>query len=630
MDDFTLPRRKFLLAGAAIGAAAIHPFSTQTSAADTSAAKLAVEPFDYDGVRLLDSPWQKQYQAARDFYLAIPDDDILCGYRRAAGLPAPGKPLGGWCGQNSNTVFGQWLSGMARLHRATGDGPIRDKAHSALQRMVKNGATQWRHRHGALSVRKTGVRPGRSEKVCESRRRAAHAGKSLRLRRDEPQSRKRARAARRPSGQPHEWYTLAENLYRAYQLTGNEKYKTFGDEWLYHDYWNKFLNTADPPDAHGVHAYSHVNTWSSCAMAYAVTGDAKYLQILKNAYDFLQNTQCYATGGFGPSEFIASSDGGLGRALESRFDTFETGCGSWAAFKMTRYLIGFTGEARYGDWAERILYNGIGAALPVTATGKNFYYSDYRLANAMKAYNWDLWTCCSGTYIQAVADFPNIIYYKDTSPEAGLYVNLFVPSEVTWKRPADAGGQEVKLTQETDYPVGETTTFTIETKESTTFPLRFRVPLWARDVSVKLNGEASDTACKPGTWATLNRTWKSGDKVELRIPLSLRTQPVDKQHPQRVAIVRGPVAMVLEMAYDDPFRFPSSDEELNQWAKPDGGVGSNSARGKRSATAIPGAFGLHPPDGTRIHSLLRPFYTVDEAYPYRMYFDRNAPPVIYW
>ena len=630
MDDFTLPRREFLLAGAAIGAAALHPFCSQAAAAETSPAKLAVEPFDYDGVRLLDSQWQKQYQAARDFYLAIPDDDILCGYRRAAGQPAPGKPLGGWCGQNSNTVFGQWLSGMARLHRATGDGPIRDKAVRLFSEWSKtvrpNGATGMGHYPfeklvcGLVDLKKYANHDDALpmlEKVCD------FAAANL--------NHENVPAPRGgPSGQPHEWYTLAENLYRAYQLTGNEKYKTFGDVWLDHDYWNKLLNTADPQDAHGVHAYSHVNTWSSCAMAYAVTGDAKYLQILKNAYDFLQNTQCYATGGFGPSEFIASSDGGLGRALESRFDTFETGCGSWAAFKMTRYLIGFTGEARYGDWAERTLYNGIGAALPVTSTGKNFYYSDYRLANAMKAYNWDLWTCCSGTYIQAVSDFPNIIYYKDTSPEAGLYVNLFVPSEVTWKRPADAGGQEVKLRQETDYPVAETTTFTIETKEPTTFPLRFRVPLWSRDVSAKLNGEASDASCKPGTWATLNRTWKSGDKVEVRIPLSLRTQPVDKQHSERVAIVRGPVAMVLEMAYDDPFRFPSSDEELNQWAKPDGGVGPNSARGKRSAAAIPGAFGLHPPDGTRIHSLLRPFYTVDEAYPYRMYFDRNAPPVIYW
>jgi DUF1680 family protein len=616
-----IERREFLKSTAAVGIAAFVGSAQAADAPDSN--RIRLEPFDYEGVRLRDSQWEKQYQAARDFYLGLSEDDILCGFRRAAGLPAPGKPLGGWCAGNSNTVFGQWLSGMARMHCATDDAEIGDKAMRLMTQWAKtirpNGEAGMRHypfeklvcglvdmKHYANSDQALEL----LEKVCD------YAAANF--------NHDNIPAPRGgPSGRPQEWYTLAENLYRAYQLTGNEKYKAFADVWLDHDYWNKLADTADPPDAHGVHAYSHVNTWSSCAMAYAVTGDAKYLQIIKNAYDFLQNTQCYATGGFGPSEFIATSDGGLGLALETRFDTFETGCGSWAAFKLSRYLMSFTAEARYGDWTERIFYNGIGAALPVTSTGRNFYYSDYRLASAMKVYNWDAWTCCSGTYIQAVADYHNIIYYKDGS---SLYVNLFVPSEVTWNRP----GGGVKLVQETSYPAAETATFTLEVASPTKFPLKFRVPLWSSGVSVKLNGAAADVECKPGSWATIDRTWNSGDKVEVRIPLSLRTQPVDKQHPDRVAIVRGPVVMVLEAAYDDPFAFPATDAELNAWAKPDVGFGPGSARGKPSAVAIPGAFGLYPPDGTRIHSLLRPFYTVGESYPYRMYFDRKSPPIVYW
>ena len=66
----------------------------------------------------------------------------------------------------------------------------------------------------------------------------------------------------------------------------------------------------------------------------------------------------------------------------------------------------FTGEARYGDWIERLLYNAIGAALPVTERGSNFYYSDYRVGGGMKVYNWDTYTCLSGTYIQNLADVP--------------------------------------------------------------------------------------------------------------------------------------------------------------------------------------------------------------------------------
>jgi DUF1680 family protein len=81
-----------------------------------------------------------------------------------------------------------------------------------------------------------------------------------------------------------------------------------------------------------------------------VEGDAKYLRIIRNAYDYLQNTQCYATGGYGPNERFMAPDGSLGKALDTRSDTFETICGSWGGFKLSRYLTQFTGESRYGDW----------------------------------------------------------------------------------------------------------------------------------------------------------------------------------------------------------------------------------------------------------------------------------------
>ena len=92
----------------------------------------------------------------------------------------------------------------------------------------------------------------------------------------------------------------------------------------------------------------------------------------------------------------------------------------------------FTGEARYGDWIERLFYNGVGAALPPTGRGRNFYYGDYRVGGGMKDNNWDNFTCCSGTYSQN-GGITTISYYKDA---ASLYVNLYVPSDVTWHRSA--------------------------------------------------------------------------------------------------------------------------------------------------------------------------------------------------
>jgi len=567
-----------------------------------------IEPFDYRGVRLLKSRWQQQFQQSRNYYLAVSNDDILHGWRAAAGLAAPGKPLGGWCAKNSDIVFGQWLSGMSRIWRATGDQALRDKAVYLVTEWSKTikpdgncGMEIYAYDKLLCGLVDLKIYAGHDTAVELLDRTLAHVMRTY--------SKERTPGTRDLiNGRPEEWYTFAENLYRAAEVTGNARVKTFADSYLYHSYWNRFRETASPADAHWVHAYSHVNTFSSAAKAYAVTGDPVFLRIIRNAYDYLQNKQCFATGGSGPMERFVPPDGTLGRSLEARPNTFEAVCGSWAGFKLSRYLTTFTGESRYGDWAERLFYNGVGAALPIVENGKHFYYADYRVHGAMKFYKVSRYSCCSGTLIQNVADYHNLIYYRDA---ASLYVNLYVPSEVTWQRPEG----EVRLTQETTYPETDTTTLKLQMDRPASFALRFRVPAWTHDVSVKLNGTPITVAAKPGMWGVIERTWTSGDVVELRIPLTIRMEPVDAQHPRRVAIVRGPAVLVYDdWAMEVLPRFPEPDQ-LEKALIP----------GEQ-----PGTFRVPAPGGTKLVARLRPFYSVGEAAPYRMYHDLDALPIPVW
>jgi hypothetical protein len=401
------------------------------------------------------------------------------------------------------------------------------------------------------------------------------------------------------SGTPLEWYTLSENLYRAFQLTGAAKYKDFGDVWRYDAYWNKFAETSQPLGAQGVHAYSHCNSFSGAAMAYALGGDARLLQTLKNFYDFLQNSQCYATGGYGPAERYVYHDGALGASLETRLDSFEAPCCTWAGFKLGRYLMMFTGEARYGDWIERLLYNGIGAALPIVENGRHFYYADYHLGAGLKYYSRNNYTCCSGTYFQDVVEYQNLIYFHD---DQGLSVNLYLPSTVEWTR-AD---RTVRLTQQSDYPDADAIAMRVETAAPARFTLRLRVPAWSSGAGIQVNGAAVDVAARPGDWASISREWREGDRIDLTIPLRFRRVPIDRWHPDRVAIVRGPVVYAQQIPHKNAVRIPPDDAALNDWLIP---------------TDRPAVFRFKGQVEASQRDDFQPFHQFAELERYRMYFD---------
>lgn len=567
-----------------------------------AAGRIVLRPFDYRGVALGPGRWQKQYQSARDFYLGVSDDDILHGFRRDAGLPAPGQVLGGWASRNSAVIFGQWLQAMARTARANDDTELRDKAAKLIDEWAKtlpaDGNARMRHYPwekllGGLSDAHQYIghdkAPALMEKIVD------WGIANL--------DRTRTPAANTPwelhSGTPLEWYTLSENLYRAFQLTGVAKYKDFGDVWRYDAYWNKFAETSQPLGAQGVHAYSHCNSFSGAAMAYALDGDARLLQIMKNFYDFLQNSQCYATGGYGPAERFVYHDGAFGASLESRLDSFEAPCCSWAGFKLAKYLMMFTGEARYGDWIERLLYNGVGAALPIVENGKHFYYADYHLGAGMKYYSRSNYTCCSGTYFQDVVEYQNLVYFHD---DQTLAVNLYLPSSVEWKR-ADG---TVKLTQQTNYPEAEAISIRIETAVPARFKLKLRVPGWSKGVTIQVNGASVDVAARAGDWAVIEREWRNGDRVDLTIPLGFRRVPIDQWHPNRVAIVRGPVVYAQQVPHKNVVRIPADDAALNDWLIP---------------TDLPTVFRFKGQVEASQRDDFLPFYQFAELERYRMYFD---------
>ncbi len=165
-------------------------------------------------------------------------------------------------------------------------------------------------------------------------------------------------------------------------------------------------------------------------------------------------------------------------------------------------------------------------------------------------------------------------------------MNLFVPSEVTWKG--------ITFTQETNYPESQTSTITLRNANAVSFPLRVRIPGWCKGASLAVNGQRQSISANSGSWAIVDRKWNSGDKLSIELPMELVYDRIDQQHPKRVALVYGPTVLVRRQK-------PIPTDALPKFSKPDQKL----------------RFELR----LSSEDEFVPFYAVGSHEPYEMYFD---------
>jgi uncharacterized protein len=547
-----LSRRGFLR-GAATGAAAAV-LSRKTATAAASREKLY--EFGYSDVKLTAGPLKRQFDHVHSHFLGLDNDRLLKVYRQRAGLPAPSQDMGGWYDADGfvpGHTIGQYISGLSRYAKATGDPATTAKVKALVEGYAatlgpggypfasEKAATTWpcyildKYEIGMLDAyRLAGVGSAKDVLVRVIRGGIPHIPDHTYDR--GPNSPKQA-----PYDEP---YILPENLFNAHEATGEKQFLDMAKLYLldreFFDPLSRNENILP-----GKHAYSHLIALSSGAKAYQVLGDPKYLEAIRNAWDMLEKTQQFASGGSGPKEaYVPPGQGKLGESITSTRDHFETPCGSYAHFKLARYLLRFTGDPRYGDGLERLLYNTMLGARDPDGDGNYFYYSDYH-PQAKKGFYHRKWPCCSGTYVQGVADYLLNLFFHDAG---GIYVNMYTPSEVRWS----ASGVPVKLIQSTQYPLTEEVEIRIEAPKPAEFAVHLRIPGWLESQpKLEVNGKAFDTSARNRTFASIRRRWKSGDTIHLRLPLDFRTEAIDDKHPAMVAVMRGPLMMVaLDPAED--------------------------------------------------------------------------------
>lgn len=539
--------------------------------------KYKLRGFNYQNVELKNSHWERQRQDLIETYLSIENDDLLHYFRKLAGLHTHVNGLTGWYGQGAST-FGQIIGAFSKLYLVTGDYRLKEKAINLLGEWGKCArssfkvvdindtyvydklmggfldAYQFLHCQDALEY--VGI-------ITDSAIRRF----STDIKRDGLQDQELF------SKHMIEWYTLPENLYRAFQLTNNELYLRFAKEWDYTYLWEKILS--QDSEIGPRHAYSHVNSLSSAAKAFEVTGDSKYLDVMIMFYKEVTENHMFATGGYGPAECLfIDNTGYLGDSLKDAFDqskknlvyknfgdqivgrsdtwgSCEISCCAWAVIKLCNYLIQFTGDARYGDWVERMLYNGLGGQLPITKQGKIMYYASYFIDGAIKSVEDRRlfangssfeWQCCTGTFPQDVAEYSNMLYYQSNDT---LYISQYLPSKLIWK----SNGSDIIIENYSIYPEEDLLKFRVLVNETAPckFKLKFRVPLWATGKNeIMINGELMNSVCIAGEWFEIERFWSNEDHIQIHYMFKLRFTSVDRFNEDIVALSYGPIVLCTD------------------------------------------------------------------------------------
>jgi uncharacterized protein len=312
--------------------------------------------------------------------------------------------------------------------------------------------------------------------------------------------------------------------------TGDPRYLQVLDEVGFRT-WNLEIVQGRKPPFYG-HVYAYLARSLAQFDFYRMTGDAKLQSQLMKGMNFFRKQDGLLVIGTGDKIECWQSD------HSSTGESNET-CVTAYLIRVLDNLGRWSAEPIHGDMMERALYNALFGA--ISPDGRQLRYWT-PLEGPREWYRHDF-MCCPGNLRRIVAELPGMIYYQD-SGAGGIRVNLYTSSSAEFSLPS-AG--KVVVEQQTDYPgSGNIAILVRPEKNGATFPIAVRIPRWCRAASLSVNGKAL-TVRGPG-WAEINRRWRSGDQIDLKLEMPWRFQAGVQSQEGRVAIMRGPQVYCLNPA----------------------------------------------------------------------------------
>lgn len=555
-----------------MSAQSVYPGQHSGKMKKETAAQMTAESFDLKDVRLLPGRFRDNMMRDSAWMVSIDVNRLLHSFRTTAGVYAGReggymtvKKLGGWesldCELRGHTT-GHLLSAYSLMYAATGSGIFRQKGDSLVngleevQQALGNGYLSafpeelinrnikgksvwapWYTLHKLLS--------GLIDQYLYADNQKALA---IAVRMGDW-----AYGKLKPLGEEtrrlmirNEFGGINEAFYNLYAVTGEERYRWLAQFFYHNDVVDPLKESRDDLGT------KHTNTFIPKVLAEARNYELTQNDSSRNLSDFFWHTMIdyhtFAPGCssdkehyFDPKQFSRHLSGYTGET-----------CCTYNMLKLSRHLFCWTADAAVADYYERALYNHIlGQQDP--ETGMVAYFLPL-LSGAHKLYSTpenSFW-CCVGSGFESHAKYGEAIYYHN---DEGVYVNLFIPSQVHWKE------KGIVLTQETDFPRSETTrlTFALEKTRRTTVYLRY--PGWCKHAQVSVNGKKVAVKQRPGSYIAITREWKDGDCISATFPMQVILE-CTPDNPDKAAVIYGPLVLAGErgtegMQAQAPFSNPA-------------------------------------------------------------------------
>ncbi|MFW6043316.1 MAG: beta-L-arabinofuranosidase domain-containing protein [Marinilabiliaceae bacterium] len=314
-------------------------------------------------------------------------------------------------------------------------------------------------------------------------------------------------------------------------MTEDKKYLELARRFSHREILDPLVNDTDKLT--GLHANTQIPKVVGFMKIGALTNDTAWIGASRFFWDTVVNKRSVAIGGNSTQEHFHPADD-FSSMIESRQGP-ET-CNTYNMMKLSKNLYHHDGDLKYLDFYERALYNHILSSQHPEHGGLVYFTSmrprHYRVYSKPEKTFW----CCVGSGMENHAKYGELIYAHGKN---ALFVNLFVPSELTWE------DQNVNVIQETSFPEQEYTTLRINTDgREEQFMLNIRHPHWlkAGEMSVTVNDKKIRRTSQPGEYFTIDRTWSDGDHIEVSLPMHTYDEQLPDDSPY-TALMHGPLVL---------------------------------------------------------------------------------------